>query len=182
METTWQYRNRYREATFSPAGQPVFDCGLRTTRRATVTTAAIYHDRTWWRTPGPGPAHKLTVNFGGHVATAAGIVGRGYRWHPGPSWPVAILRDLATHRYQRVDGVNALKLAGVGATADAPDAIWVDPATYLPVRTVGTLTLIPSRHQPGQSKPGYRWLKPTPANLAQLAVRIPAGFTRVGAP
>jgi hypothetical protein len=58
----------------------------------------------------------------------------------------------------------------------------VNPATYLPVRTVGTLTLIPSRHQAWTEQTDYRWLKPTPASLAQLTVRVPVGFTKVGAP
>jgi hypothetical protein len=50
------------------------------------------------------------------------------------------------------------------------------------VRTVGTLTLIPSRHQAWTEQTDYRWLKPTPASLAQLTVRVPVGFTKVGAP
>ena len=62
---------------------------------------------------------------------------------------------------------------------------WVDPATYLPVRSVSTLEspLIPGQAQlAGQLQIDYRWLAPTPANVAELHVTIPPGFTEVPAP
>ena len=52
--------------------------------------------------------------------------------------------------------------------------IWVDPATYLPVRLTNQWT------RPMVSVPmrfDIRWLPPTSVNLAQLTVRIPPGFT-----
>lgn len=83
---------------------------------------------------------------------------------------------------QHVDGVNALKLVSVqhqrlGKTpATLTTTIWVDPATYLPVRLATQWTRpivsVPMRFD-------IRWLPPTSANLALVTVRIPAGFTRV---
>ena len=83
---------------------------------------------------------------------------------------------------QQVDGVNALKLVSVehqrqGKTlATMITIIWVDPASYLPVRltTQGT--------HPAVSvlmRYDFRWLPPTRANLALLTVRIPPGFTQI---
>jgi hypothetical protein len=82
---------------------------------------------------------------------------------------------------QQVDGVNALKLVSVqqrqGKTLAAlTTIIWVDPATYLPVRLTTQWT------RPIVSvlmRYDIRWLPPTRANLALLTVRIPPGFTQV---
>jgi hypothetical protein len=83
---------------------------------------------------------------------------------------------------QQVDGVNALKLVSVQQQrqgkilATLTTIIWVDPATYLPVRLTSQWTRpmvsVPARFD-------IRWLPPTSVNLAQLTVRIPPGFTQV---
>jgi hypothetical protein len=60
---------------------------------------------------------------------------------------------------------------------EPPDAetetIWVDPATYLPVRMVSTSSVFVGVAY------NIRWLPPTRTNLALLTVPIPAGFTQV---
>ena len=76
---------------------------------------------------------------------------------------------------QQVDGVNALKLVSVerSRSGTLTTIIWVDPATYLPVRiTTQWAGAVLTRFD-------FRWLPPTKANLALLTVRIPPGFTRV---
>jgi hypothetical protein len=88
---------------------------------------------------------------------------------------------LSSEGMQQVDGVNALKLVSVQRSRLGPKTlrsittiIWVDPATYLPVRLTTQLT------RPIVSVPmsfDFRWLPPTSANLALLTVRIPPGFT-----
>jgi hypothetical protein len=89
---------------------------------------------------------------------------------------------------QHVDGINALKLVSVqrqrrGKTLTTlTTTIWVDPATYLPVRVTYQSRWTTQRTRPMVSVPtrfDIRWLPPTRANLALLTVRIPAGFTRV---
>jgi hypothetical protein len=52
-----------------------------------------------------------------------------------------------------------------------PLTIWVNAATYLPVRSVAAGL----GAQPLVSE--FTWLAPTAANLAILTPRIPAGFT-----
>jgi hypothetical protein len=90
---------------------------------------------------------------------------------------------LSSEGMQQVDGVNALKLVSVQRSRLGPKTlgtittiIWVDPATYLPVRLTTQWTRpivsVPDRFD-------FRWLPPTSANLALLTVRIPPGFTQV---
>jgi hypothetical protein len=57
--------------------------------------------------------------------------------------------------------------------------IWVDPATYLPVRLTTQWT------RPVASVPmrfDFRWLPLTSANLALLKVRIPRGYAQIHPP
>jgi hypothetical protein len=93
-------------------------------------------------------------------------------------------RTLRYEGKQQVDGVNALKLVSVEhqrlgpkkAPATMVTIIWVDPATYLPVRLTSQWT------RPVVSVPmrfDFRWLPPTSANLALLKVRIPPGYTQL---
>jgi len=48
---------------------------------------------------------------------------------------------------------------------------WVNPATWLPVRTLTINSAV-------SIQVDYAFLPPTPANIAELKVTIPAGFTR----
>ncbi len=72
--------------------------------------------------------------------------------------------------YQEADGIRAIRLAGT--YTGTRTTLWIDPATYLPVRAVFT-----DRGQ--QVRADFRWLSPTSASLAQLHVAIPAAFTEV---
>jgi hypothetical protein len=80
-----------------------------------------------------------------------------------------------------VDGVDAIRLAGHGAMPHT--TLWVDPATYLPVRLtteVQALRAHPTRkafNTTATVTVDYRWLAPTRANLTVLTAPIPKGFT-----
>ena len=76
-------------------------------------------------------------------------------------------------RSLEVNGQEALELSQSdnGTTID----IWVDPTTYLPLKSVWTL--------------GWRvqtslisWLQPTDANMAVFSPPVPAGFTLIPEP
>lgn len=96
-----------------------------------------------------------------------------------------------TLRYQgkqHVDGISALRLVSVqnqrrGKTLTTlTTTIWVDPATYLPVRVTYQDRFTTQQTRPMVSVPtrfDIRWLPPTRANLALVTVRIPPGFTQV---
>ncbi len=97
---------------------------------------------------------------------------------------------LAVAGRQRVDGTEAVKLTSRRGSPIS-ETIWVSPGTYLPVRLVIRSAL--GRYAPGEPAAGpltpgrpavqltadITWLPPTPQNLAQLRVPIPAGFRRV---
>ena len=90
-------------------------------------------------------------------------------------WPVFIRDELSCGRYQiagraRVDGVSTLKVVQRGGSV----TLWVDPATYLPVR------LVAGTRQPIRTD--SRWLPPTSTRLARLSLPIPAGFRQVSPP
>jgi hypothetical protein len=98
-------------------------------------------------------------------------------WIPMSDGPVDIrntLRRLSMHvaGTERVDGRDTVHLAGQKPTGRgiAID-IWVDAATYLPVRmaVVSPDMSLTSR---------YTWLPRTPDNLAPFDLRPPAGFTQ----
>ena len=58
--------------------------------------------------------------------------------------------------------------------------LWVDPRTYMPLRSITIQWAGPSGHRRAlfTDTANYRVLAPTTANLALLAPPIPAGFTR----
>lgn len=161
---SWSYRDTDRFSAFTATGQRILD--VRTAPApggGGVTVAVVYRGATWWRAAtGPPP---MPARCGGPNV----IIGHG-------GWPTFIRHQLGCGGYmtagrQRVDGVNAIKITGGKGLA----VLWVDPATYLPVRALLAI---------GDQRPqtDFRWLSITPASLAQLRVPVPVGFRRVPPP
>jgi hypothetical protein len=75
---------------------------------------------------------------------------------------------LAISGHPTVDGQQVIELTGTPKLTSHRLTVDVSPATYLPVRMVF-----------GRLRFDYRWLRPTEANLASLALHPPAGFRRV---
>ncbi|HEY7919833.1 MAG TPA: hypothetical protein VIE45_09270 [Streptosporangiaceae bacterium] len=159
----WIYHGSVSFSSFTAGGQHAFDWGITP---AHGSTAVIYGNHTWWTAPaqggqgGGGPAACIQ----GRVISLAGGAGNG--------WPAFIRSQLACGAYtvagrQVIGGVNTIKITG----ASGQFTFWVDPGTYLPV----AMTM-------GQKQTEFRWLAPTPANLARLKVTVPAGFRHVPAP
>jgi hypothetical protein len=80
----------------------------------------------------------------------------------------------------KVDGVPTIKIVNVarGTEPQVTWDFWVNPKTFLPVRA-----LFDNQHTfPAvdrvDEQTDYMWLPPTRTNLANLTVRIPAGFKR----
>lgn len=73
---------------------------------------------------------------------------------------------------QTIQFVAAGHFPVLGQVAPGPvtERLWVDPATYLPVKWA---IVTPQ----GVSTRDYRWLAPTAANRAELTAPIPPGFT-----
>ena len=164
----WSYRDTTKVSAFAASGQRVFDLGLSTAHRTLSATAVFYRNHTWW-TSAPG----ITLP-GGNAAPSGCVPGREIvlRKGQGHGWPGFIRSQLACGAYtvagrQVVGGVNAIKITG----ASGQFTFWVDPATYLPLQMIVF----------GQ-RTEFQWLAPTPADLAQLKVTVPAGFRHVPAP
>jgi hypothetical protein len=160
----WIYHGSVNLSSFTASGQRVFDWGVSP---AHGTTAVIYGNDTWWTAAaqqgqgGSGPAPSC---LRGHEIALGGGAGNG--------WPAFIRSQLACGAYtvagrQVIDGINTIKITG----ASAGFTFWVNPVNYLPVQA-----------NLGPRQTDFHWLAPTPANLAQLKVTVPAGFKQVPAP
>lgn len=94
-------------------------------------------------------------------------------------WGLGCAHQLKIAGRARVDGVQTVKIVSVARDPDPVTlAFWVNPQTYLPVRTLldfqGTFPAVDRVDE----QTDYEWPEPTQANLAKLAIRIPAGFKR----
>jgi hypothetical protein len=172
---TWSRDSAGQEITLSQVlgadGKPASGVLMTTTANKTVAITINYLNRTWstatypwgYTTPPntPGPKPETTVQ-------AADVLRNSIR--------AGSVTDAGT---TDVDGQQAIHLVQGSAKAGELD-MWVNPATYLPIRTIATA--------PGESvtsdraiQDDYQWLPGTAANLRVLtpAGAIPAGFTQV---
>jgi hypothetical protein len=165
VQVLWSYRGTSTMYGFTRSGRPVFAQETATAAGGkTVEVTVIYGNATFWRAtlPPSGPPPSTAPRCGPGIQIGAG------------GWPAFIRHDLGCGQFrmagrQRVGGVPVVKLTGSNGTT-----AWVNPSTYLPVRVIV-----------GGLKPSltdFRWLAPTPASLAPLSVRVPAGFRQVRPP
>jgi len=172
---TWSYARSGREVTLTQnlgaGGTPVLGYLMTATSDQTVTITINYGTRTWstttypwgYATPPntPGPLPQTTAQAADALRAA---INAGSMIEAGPA---------------EVDGQHATQLVQ-GSVKTGEIDMWVDPATYLPIRTIETA--------PGESvasdraiRDDYKWLPATAANLRLLtpAGAISAGFTQV---
>jgi hypothetical protein len=165
VEVVWSYRATSTVYGFTGGGRWVFaQESAPAAGGKTVVVTVIYGNATWWRAtlPPSRPPPSTTPRCGPGIQIGAG------------GWPAFIRHDLGCGEFrvagrQRVGGVQVVKLTGSDGIV-----LWVNPATYLPVRVI-TGGLEPSPMD-------FRWLAPTAASLAPLSVRVPAGFRQVRPP
>jgi hypothetical protein len=107
------------------------------------------------------------------------------QWAPFPpptsAWIRHVLRcgffRVAGH--QVVNGINAIEIvSGTLMVPGTAEAIWINPETYLPVRSL--LETTTGRRQWAEAD--YAWVPATPRNLAMLTQPVPAGFRQVSQP
>lgn len=177
---SWTYHDLTVAEGFSATGRLVFVDAfglirLRSGQQAVANYGAAYPVHIRWRTVFYGvssypPKLRLTCQLG---------LPSQY-----PSWHATIAKALSCGQFhlagrQQVDGVDAMTLAGQPESGGR-ETLWVDPATYLPVRLTTTLFAgLDQRYQ--QLVADFHFLPPTRANLAALhaAIRrapIPATF------
>ena len=180
---SWTYHGLYLQEGLSAAGRLVFinvNGGVATHSGRVVDEnyGAAYPVRVRWRTVlhGVSGTPPATPRCQGAVPSAY------------PSWHATIAKALSCGLYhlsgrQQVDGVAAMTLVS-GPRLDPlfRSTIWIDPTTYLPLRTSMTILSGPDRGR--QLTDDFRILPPTIANLAALhaAIRrapIPATFRKL---
>jgi hypothetical protein len=163
----WMYQDTTLASAFTATGRRLFDARLATAPGGgPEVVAVIYQDATWWRAVS-GPQAT-----GGSRRPACGP---GLQIGPA-GWAAGIRSALKCGAFtldgrQRVDGVGAIKLAATRG----PLMLWVSPKTYLPVRIVSSIS-------GGTNQTDFRWLPASPASLAHLTLRVPAGFRQVPPP
>jgi len=177
-----------RQQELTSSGRPATDTGYSHPRPGTdITVFVDYHTKTWWRKTDimlPNPHPSMTPNPGGSTSP---VCDPGLDITNSPQTTVASIRtamscgNMRIIGTQRINGVDAIKLAGAIKAGPRPHdqgslTLWVNPATYLPLRTQWILPGTPDDVE------NFQWLPPTPANLARLTVPIPAGFTQVAPP
>jgi hypothetical protein len=170
---TWRYHGRTRTEYGTSFGRPDLDLGSTRAGDRVTGTAVSYPQKRWWQ-------GTVTSSRTPPVSVCSAPVILGDTGN-GTDWATLVRQALKCGAYQtagteQVDGVAAVKLV----PATLPDlgiVLWVDPSTYLPVRVRGTTV---DGHLLSQAD--IRWLPPTAANLANLDVPIPAGFTQIQAP
>ncbi len=181
---TWSYRGRVLYEGFSAAGTQVFNSTFnevttRPGRQVTKVYGAAYPARTRWQTNLGGQNGSLPPLT---CQTAIGVAPIGSSWRTALSKAVSCGLFRLDGR-QRVDGVDALKIVSEPDDGlPARETIWVDPATYLPVRV--DMAFRAAHGSQSLLVYDYRWLVPTKPNLAALraAVRgatIPPGFRKL---
>jgi hypothetical protein len=173
---TWAYQGSLKTSAFTAAGRPVFTERTTHAGGATRTLAVIYADATWWRrTTAPGSPPGRTPPCPSGITPGLTIIAQ---------WASFIRDQLRCGGYrmdgrQRIDGIDAVKLTGGKALV----ALWVNPATYLPVRVIsgfgGGEAGAGAR---GRGQTDFRWLSPGQRALSQLSVRVPEGFRQVPPP
>jgi hypothetical protein len=177
----WEYQGSSANVASTATGQPVYAEQITATGRVLTAVVISYRDATWWRatqTLSPGaqlspPGAQLPPPGCGRGSPPASNKAQPVGSNGWNGWPAYIRQALSCGGYhqdgrQRVDGVDAVKLTGNGGLV-----MWIDPATYLPVRATQAR---------GPSPTDFRWFPVTAASLAHLKVSVPAGFRQVQPP
>lgn len=162
----WGDLHTTKLSAFAATGQRIFGERLTLRNGSLVTTVVNYASHTWWTTQSARPAVAGPASArclpGGEIRLSGGH----------NAWPDFVRSQLACGAYtvvgeQAVGGVNALEIKGSSGHL----TLWVNPATYLPVRL-----------ETGPLRIDFQWLPPTPAHLAMLNMPVPAGFHQVPPP
>jgi hypothetical protein len=190
----WAYHGRARFESFLN-GLPAQDDGQSVVNGKLRSVEVMYPSRVWYLFPN-------SVDSG--AANGCGPGGLTSLGVEPASWASFIRQTLACGGYTivghaRIGGVDTIEIGG-GVTQRSPRVqgtswvahleftLFVDPSTYLPVRAV---TADDQRTTPGSAKTAsgrsveqedFEWLAPTPANIAQVNVPIPAGFRQIHGP
>jgi hypothetical protein len=195
LTLSWAYGNRDRMEEFTLAGKPWLDDGTALVGGKLTGAYVTHFDHRYSLYP-PGHARLKACS-----ATAQLVLGG-----PAvtiPNWPAFIREMLGCEAatvtgHARIGGVETTVIRGsidvplskgYGQTVNEARArvrytLYVDSATYLPVRAYGSTETYGGTRGPTTSAyvTTVRWLPPTKANIAKALVTIPPGYTQVDSP
>ena len=156
-----------------------------------------YFDRKWSGSPGWESMPASACSKTGALEVSGLAI-------PTSHWPAFIKATLAcgaatVTRHVWIDGRETTKITGSPVTVRLPGGearavrekwvragwtLYVDPATYLPVRISSSSRSFggPAPSYAFSSVTSIQWLRPTKANIAKTLVTIPPGFRRVHSP
>jgi hypothetical protein len=193
----WYYRSAreilMRTEAFSASGQPSLDQGYTATSTSLTATSVSFQEKNWSTWTVKADLLRQIGRPGLHDTCVAAAICLSFTQDPATL--TADIREALSHGKltrdgtEDIDGVDTIKLVSVRnkpqASADAnflvATTLWVNPATYLPVRLqINTTVNLPDGHTShAVFSSDVSWLPPTSANLADLRIPIPAGFTQV---
>jgi hypothetical protein len=211
---TWSYGRwwRWEEYTGKACGHtlPNGDCSHRggsvrylatgTARTGGKLTSAYvtYYNREYSLTPITTPLPGSACSRSGRLEMGGPAI------TPGDHWADFINATLACGAarvtgHVWIDGVQTTRITGKPITTRLPAGearavrekwvrvrwtLYVDPASYLPVRITGSDATFggPAASTFGSLVTNVQWLRPTKANIAKALVTIPAGFRHVRSP
>jgi hypothetical protein len=178
----WSYGRQDRTEVYAADGKAIADVGTQTKPKATTITTVLYRSATWSRWTEPSttfvqlsPAHCRPFSL-----LAVPFL---YSTSQPPNWAGLIRHALTCGQLieagrQVIDGQHVIRLEQKAASVPGAawrSVYWVSSSTYLPVR----IRMEPTSGRYWWEQQDFSWSQPTAANLAQLRVRIPAGFRRV---
>jgi hypothetical protein len=162
---TWQYEGSRRAERFATGGSPVTDAGI-TDDSGTVSYLIVdYSKQTFYQTSwqGADPLGCIVCNIKAELADGVFKVVTQTTLNGQPALELS---------YEPPAAATGVSKNSGAATDTMTWTLWVDPTTYLPIQSQQTIG------SKGEDDTTYEWLEPDPANLAQLTVPVPSGFTQ----
>lgn len=195
LTISWGYGKQHRMEEFTPGGKPYLADGTALIGGRLVSAYVTYYD------------HRYSISPLGHThlracSTTAQLVLGGPAVTV-PDWPAFIKAMLHCQAatvtgHARIGGKQATVISGliniplqkgyarlVGEhRVRVRYTLYVDSATYLPVRAYGATETYGGKSGPTVSAytTNVAWLPPTKANIAKTLVTIPPGYTQVNSP
>jgi hypothetical protein len=189
---TWVYQGRISYFLYGLHSQPQWNAGTALINGKLTQVYVEYLQRQWSLLPGNPlfPTPPASACAKSEFLSASEI---------DANWPSEIRSSLACGAYHvdgyaDIGGVKTIKVTGSVVFNDPrggssnTTTLFVDPASYLPVQVTQSMTInrLPAELGSGsktiQSSDDIQWLKPTPANIAETLVTIPAGFQETAGP
>ncbi|MEV6932081.1 hypothetical protein AB0M46_47390 [Dactylosporangium sp. NPDC051485] len=147
--------HRERQDVSDAAGPKVSMLARGTLATGTYLLVVDYQHRAWW--------DEATQPTG---RSSGAVIVRRLMWPDAYDDPqrIRVLLDANRLRLVGPETMGGHETLHLSATDGSTD-LWVDGATYLPVRQTGAATF------------DYEWLPRTPENLARFELSAPDGFT-----